>query len=148
MASSSIWQENSVELDGVTIRYRSRGVGRPVVFVHGVYIGGSLWDAVAERLESVRSIVPTWPLGAHRDPAPTADLSARAIARRVPAFLEALDLHDVVLVGNDTGGGLCLAALGTGLPGVDRIGALVLTNCDSYEHFPPKGFDTFREACS
>jgi len=137
----SMWQESSVDLDGVTIRYRSRGEGRPVVFVHGVYIGGSLWDAVAERLEGVRSIVPTWPLGAHRDPAPTADLSARAIARRIPAFLEALDLRDVVLVGNDTGGGLCLASLGTGHPGIDRIGALVLTNCDSYEHFPPKGFD-------
>ncbi|MCU1498405.1 MAG: putative hydrolase, partial [Acidimicrobiales bacterium] len=26
--------------------------------------------------------------------------------------------------------------------GLDRIGRIVLTNCDSYEHFPPKGFDT------
>ena len=62
-------------------------------------------------------------------------------ARRIPAFLEVLDLHDVTLVGNDTGGGLCLAALGSGHPGLDRVGRLVLTDCDSYEHFPPKGFD-------
>ena len=68
-------------------------------------------------------------------------ISRHATARRIPAFLEALDLHDVTLVGNDTGGGLCLAALGSGHPGLERISRLVLTNCDSYEHFPPKGFD-------
>ena len=133
--------DGDVVVDGVTIRYHASGEGRPVVFVHGVYVGGSLWDDVATRLDGMRCIVPTWPLGAHRDPAPDADVSARATARRIPAFLEALDLRDVTLVGNDTGGGLCLAALGSDHPGVERIGRLVLTNCDSYEHFPPKGFD-------
>jgi pimeloyl-ACP methyl ester carboxylesterase len=136
------WDEGSVQLDGMSIRYRSRGDGPPIVFVHGVYVGGSLWSAVAERLPNNRCILPTWPLGAHRDSVTGADLSALATARRIPAFLDALDLQDVTLVGNDTGGGLCLAALGSGLPGLDRIGRLVLTNCDSYEHFPPKGFDT------
>jgi pimeloyl-ACP methyl ester carboxylesterase len=132
---------DTVVLDGVTVRYRTHGDGAPVVFVHGVYVGGAVWDELVARLDGKRCIVPTWPLGAHRDPAPDADLSARAIARRIPAFLEALDLADVTLVGNDTGGGLCLAALGSSHPGVERIGRLVLTNCDSYEHFPPKGFD-------
>jgi len=133
--------DGAVELDGVTVRYHDLGEGSPTVFVHGVYVGGSLWSALAERLTDRRCILPTWPLGAHRDPAPEADLSARATARRIPALLTALDLHDVTLVGNDTGGGLCLAALGSAHPGLDRIGRLVLTNCDSYEHFPPKGFD-------
>jgi pimeloyl-ACP methyl ester carboxylesterase len=134
--------EQSIDLDGVTIRYRVIGDGPTLVFVHGVWVAGPLWNDVVERLHGMRSIVPTWPLGAHADPAPAADLSARATARRIPEFLEALDLHDVTLVGNDTGGGLCLAALGTDHPGLQRIGRLVLTNCDSYEHFPPKGFDT------
>jgi pimeloyl-ACP methyl ester carboxylesterase len=135
------WDSGSVELDGVTVRYRSRGQGPPIVFVHGVWVGGALWDDVAQQLPDHRCILPTWPLGAHRDPAPDADLSALATTKRIPAFLEALDLSDVTLVGNDTGGGLCLGALGSGHPGLERIGRLVLTNCDSYEHFPPKGFD-------
>jgi len=135
------WEEGTVELDGVTVRYRTRGDGPPIVFVHGVWVGGSLWDDVADRLDGYRCILPTWPLGAHRDPAPEADLSALATARRIPDLFDALDLEDVTLVGNDTGGGLCLGALGTGRPGLARIGRLVLTNCDSYEHFPPKGFD-------
>jgi pimeloyl-ACP methyl ester carboxylesterase len=130
-----------VEVDRTVIRYRSVGEGPTLVFVHGVYVGGALWDSLVEQLGGFRCIVPTWPLGAHADPAPDADLSARAQAARIPAFLAALDLTDVTLVGNDTGGGLCLAALATGHPGLARIGRLVLTNCDSYEQFPPKGFD-------
>ncbi len=131
----------TVVIDGATIRYRIVGEGPSIVFVHGVYVGGALWDPVVGEIRGFRCIVPTWPLGAHADPAPRADLSARAAAARIPAFLEALDLNDVTLVGNDTGGGLCLAALGTGHADLARIGRLVLTNCDSYEHFPPKGFD-------
>lgn len=139
--------EHRVDVDGVTIRYREVGDGPVVVFVHGVYVGGSLWDEVAAELPEFRCVVPTWPLGAHRDVAPEADLTARATARRIPALLEALDLRDVTLVGNDTGGGLCLAALGSGHAGLERVGRLVLTNCDSYEHFPPKGFAALVSLC-
>ena len=134
--------EQAIDLDGVTVRCHVTGDGPAVVFVHGVWVAGALWDDVVERLDGTRCIVPTWPLGAHADPAPAADLSARATARRIPELLEALDLRDVTLVGNDTGGGLCLASLATRHPGLQRVGRLVLTNCDSYEHFPPKGFDT------
>jgi pimeloyl-ACP methyl ester carboxylesterase len=133
--------EQTIDLDGATIRYRVTGDGPTLVFVHGVWVAGALWNDVVDRLDGLRCIVPTWPLGAHADPAPAGDLSARATAGRIPDLLEALDLDDVTLVGNDTGGGLCLAALGTGRPGLQRIGRLVLTNCDSYEHFPPRGFD-------
>jgi pimeloyl-ACP methyl ester carboxylesterase len=133
--------EQTIDLAGATIRYRVIGDGPTLVFVHGVWVAGPLWNDVVERIQGMRCIVPTWPLGAHADPAPAADLSARATAKRIPDFLAGLDLHDVTLVGNDTGGGLCLAALGTERPGLGRIGRLVLTNCDSYEHFPPKGFD-------
>jgi len=132
------WTNDTVVVDGATVRYRTTGEGPTIVFVHGVYVGGSLWDALVERLPGFRCIVPTWPLGANVDHSPTADLSALAAAARIPHCLAALDLHDVTLVGNDTGGGLCLASLA-----VDhsRLARLVLTNCDSYEHFPPKGFD-------
>jgi hypothetical protein len=69
-------------VDGVVIRYRTSGDGWPIVFVHGVYVGGSLWDEVVARLDGVLCIVPTWPLGARRDPAPEEDLPARATAVR------------------------------------------------------------------
>ena len=74
-------ESDTVVVDGVTIRYRTSGDGPPVVFVHGVYVGGALWDEVVGHLDGLRCITPTWPLGAHRDPAPDADLSARAHPR-------------------------------------------------------------------
>jgi pimeloyl-ACP methyl ester carboxylesterase len=54
-------------------------------------------------------------------------------------FMVALDLSDVTLVGNDTGGGLCQLVIDA-YP--DRIGRLVLTNCDAFDKFPPFPFTT------
>jgi pimeloyl-ACP methyl ester carboxylesterase len=51
---------DSVVVEGITIRYRTYGEGQPVVvFVHGIDVGGSLWDGVASRLDGMRRIVPT-----------------------------------------------------------------------------------------
>ena len=118
-----------------------RAADAPVaVFVHGFLVNGTLWDPVAEKLaaDGVRSIVPDWPLGAHRRPVnPDADLSPIAVADAITGLLDALDLHDVVLVGNDTGGGLCQLAL---RGDTHRVSGLVLTNCDGFEQFPPQFF--------
>jgi pimeloyl-ACP methyl ester carboxylesterase len=118
-----------------------RGADAPVVvFVHGFLVNATLWDPVAEQLaaDGYRCILPDWPLGAHRSPVnPDADLSPVAVADAVNDLLGALDLHDVVLVGNDTGGGLCQLAL---RGDTHRVGGLVLTNCDAFEAFPPRFF--------
>ena len=139
----------TVTLSGVPLDYRDVGEGRPVVFLHGVYVTGAVWDAVVERLAATRRcIVPTWPLGGHAYEVPTgADLSVAATARRLPELLEALDLRDAVIVANDSGGGITLTALGTGHAGLARIGALVLTNCDSFDHFPPPSFKPVVSMC-
>ena len=132
-----------VEVDGATIEYEDRGAGRPVVCVHGYVMGGDLWLELAERLASTyRVITPTWPLGAHRIPLDDgADAGVLAHARRIARFLEVLDLDDVVLVGNDTGGALC-QLVAAHHP--ERVGALVLTNCDVFERFPPSFFKALR----
>jgi pimeloyl-ACP methyl ester carboxylesterase len=112
----------------------------PVVFVHGVLVDGRLWTPVAERLaaEGVRSYAPTLPLGAHRQPMNAdADLSPLGIAQLVGDFIAALDLSDVTIVGNDTGGAICQIMLGAD---TSRIGAAVLTNCDAFRAFPPRAF--------
>lgn len=38
-----------MEVGGATVRYRVRGAAPTVVFVHGVYVGGSLWHGVVGR---------------------------------------------------------------------------------------------------
>ena len=103
----------TIELPIGLVDYRVFGpriAGAPaVVFVHGFLVNGTLWDPVAEKLaaDGVYCIVPDWPLGAHRRPAAAdTELSPVAVADAVVALLDALDLNDAVLVGNDTGGGL------------------------------------------
>jgi len=128
-----------VSLSAGTIRYRESGTGTPIVFVHGVLVNGLLWRKLPPLLEGeARCIVPDWPLGSHTVAMrPDADLTPHGLARLIAEFLEALDLHDVVLVGNDTGGALCQLVV-TERP--ERVGRLVLTPCDAFENFPPKMF--------
>jgi pimeloyl-ACP methyl ester carboxylesterase len=117
----------------------------PVVFVHGILVNGTLWSGVADALatQGVRSFAPDLPLGSHRHAVGAeADQSPRGVARQVIALLEALDLHDVTLVGNDTGGAICQYLLDTD---GSRIGRLVLTNCDAFEQFPPPSLRRFIE---
>ena len=65
---------------------------------------------------------------------PDADLSPPGVAALIAAFLEALELDDVTIVGNDSGGAMS-QVLVTRHP--ERIGRLVLTNCDTHDNFPP-----------
>ena len=68
---------------------------------------------------------------------PDADLSPHGLAQLIAGLLDALDLHDVTLVGNDTGGALCQLVVARH---PERVGRLVLTDCDAFENFPPKAF--------
>lgn len=123
-----------------TIRYRDVGSGSPIVFVHGLLVNGLLWRNVVPSLAGdFRCIVPDWPLGSHSVAmSPDADLSPAGQAQIVGDFLEALDLDDVTLVGNDTGGAVS-QILVSRRP--ERVGRVALLSCDAFEVFPPKLFD-------
>ncbi|HEY1238724.1 MAG TPA: alpha/beta hydrolase [Solirubrobacterales bacterium] len=130
---------SEAKLSQGTINYRESGEGPPLVFVHGLLVDGRLWRKVTPLLEDrFRCIVPDLPLGSHTQPMPAeADLSPPALARLIADFLEALDLEDVVLVANDTGGAISQI---TAANHPERIGRLVLTNCDAFENFLPPAF--------
>ena len=129
-------ERREIELPAGTIRYREAGEGKPVVFVHGYLVDGRLWDGVVDRLsDRCRCIAPDWPIGAQQIAMnPDADLSPPGIAAIIDSFLAALDLENVTIVGNDSGGAMS-QVLVTRHP--QRIGRLVLTNCDTHENFPP-----------
>jgi pimeloyl-ACP methyl ester carboxylesterase len=129
--SPDLGPAKTLELSGGRLRYHDAGQGAPIVFVHGVIVNANLWRKVVARLsDRHRCIALDMPLGAHAEPMPgLAGLGAEA--------LEALELEDVTLVGNDTGGAVCqLVAVSR----AERVGRLVLTSCDSFDHFPPKLF--------
>jgi pimeloyl-ACP methyl ester carboxylesterase len=129
-------EHKEIQLPAGTIRYREAGAGKPVVFVHGFLVDGRLWDGVVDVLsDRCRCIAPDWPIGAQQIAmSPDADLSPYGIASIIDSFLAALELDDVTIVGNDSGGAMA-QVLATRHP--ERIGRLVLTNCDTHENFPP-----------
>ena len=129
-----------VDLPAGRVHYSERGSGRPVVCLHGYLMGEELFAPLAESLAAtgLRVITPTWPLRPHRTPMrPGADLTPTGIARPVADLCAALVLEDVVLLGNDTGGAIA-QLVATRHP--ERLGALVLTNCDAFDNFPPSFF--------
>jgi pimeloyl-ACP methyl ester carboxylesterase len=129
----------TVEISSGTIYYEETGPenGRPVVFVHGYWMGGQMWRQVSRRLAQLglRCIAPTWPMGAQPQPLrPDADRTITGVAGIVAEVLEGLDLRDVVVVGNDSGG---VVSQLVAVHHPERVGGLVLTSCDAFEHFPP-----------
>lgn len=135
----------SIELPHGVVDFRAAGpvdaTAPPVLFVHPFLMDGTLWSGVADLLAArgIRSYAPNWPLGAHLVPTnPGTDQSPRGVARQIVRFIEALDLHDVTLVGGDTGGALCQFLIDTD---PSRIGRIVLTNCDAFDTFPPFPFN-------
>ena len=126
-----------LELSVGTIDYvDTGGAGPVVVLLHGLLMDSSLWDGVIEELRGThRCVAPTLPLGAHRRPVrPGADLSLPAMARLVEELLAGLDLTDVTLVGNDTGGAVAQLILARG---TDRVGRVVLASCEAFDNLPP-----------
>jgi pimeloyl-ACP methyl ester carboxylesterase len=82
-----------------------------------------------------RCIAPDWPLGAHGLPLHDGtDMSLPGLARIVADFLDTLDLRDVTVVANDTGGAVTQWLVGHH---AERVGRLVLTSCDAWDKFPP-----------
>lgn len=129
----------TIQLPQGTIQYIDQGQGQPIVFVHGLLIDNQLWKPLLPKLSrDFRCLMPTWPLGSHSlAMQPGADLSVPGMVQLIADFISALDLTNVTLVGNDSGGALVQMVCAR-FP--DRIGRMVLTTCDGYEIFPPRAF--------
>jgi pimeloyl-ACP methyl ester carboxylesterase len=138
--SESLGTSKTVELQSGVVGYREIGEGPPVVFVHGLLVNADLWRKVVPAVATAghRCLSPDWPLGSHEIPLrPGADAGPAGVADMIGDFLEALELTDVTLIGNDTGGAL-VQLLMARRP--ERIGRVVLVSCDALERFFPPLF--------
>jgi pimeloyl-ACP methyl ester carboxylesterase len=122
------------------VRYRERGEGQPVVFLHGVLVNGDLWRDVAPRVADAgfRCITPDLPIGGHELAMDEgADLSPPGLARLIVDVIDGLGLEHPMLVANDTGGALTQIAMANN---GDKLGPVVLTSCDAFDNFFPPLF--------
>jgi pimeloyl-ACP methyl ester carboxylesterase len=102
-------------------------------------MGANLWDPVIHLLDhEFRCISPELPFGAHPTPMrPDADLTTAGLGRMVADFLQTLDLREVILVGNNSGGAIAQVVAARH---PHRLGGLVLATCDAFDNYPPKLF--------
>lgn len=136
-------EAETLDLSSGSIRYHDVGSGPVIVFVHGVLVNANLWRKPVERLApDFRCVVLDLPLGSHTLPlGPDAGNDPPAVADLVGDAIEALDLDEVTLVGNDSGGALS-QFLVTTRP--EMVGRLVLTSCDYRDNAPPPLFSYFK----
>ncbi|GHO45739.1 alpha/beta fold hydrolase [Ktedonospora formicarum] len=133
---ASLYTNSEISLPQGVVRYRDEGTGPILVFVHGLLVNSALWrDVIAALSGQFRCIALDLPFGAHTSPLHAdADLRPSGIAQLIADCFEALDIHDITLVGNDTGGAICQLTIANH---PERISRLILTNCDAFEDFFP-----------
>ncbi len=112
------------------------GPGRPALFVHGVGTSSYLWRHVIEELNGQRRCIAVdLPLHGKTPAAADQDFTLPGLARFVADCCDALELTEVDLVANDTGGAVS-QVFAAGHP--ERLHTLTLTNCEAHDNVPPK----------
>lgn len=131
-----------VDLHGARIYYYAagtRGVGEPIVFVHGFPTSGHLWSEVVPLVPAGHRVVVVDMLGYGRSdrPGPGAqqELSIRAHADRLLALLDVLGINYACVVGHDLGGGVA-QSLAVRHP--QRVSRLCLVSSVAFDAWPPR----------
>jgi pimeloyl-ACP methyl ester carboxylesterase len=139
--NKSLPVRRSVQTASGRISYVEQGTGPVALFVHGVLLNSHLWRHQLADLSDIRRSIAV-DLLAHGDTeiTPNQDVSVTANAKMLKEFLDALNIDQVDLVGNDSGGGISqiFAAL---YP--ERVRSLTLTDCDTHDNWPPEAFKPF-----
>ena len=111
--------------DGTEIYYKDWGDGPVVTFSHGWPLNADAWDGQMLFLaQHGYRVVAHDRRGHGRSSQPTSGNDMDGYADDLAAVIEALDLHDAVLVGHSTGGGEVARYIGR--HGSDRVAKAVL----------------------
>ena len=112
------------------------GPGRVALFVHGLGTSSYLWRHVIDQLDGQRRCVAVdLPLHGQTPAAADQDFTLPGFARFLAEVCEGLELTDIDLVANDTGGAIS-QVFATGHP--ELLHTLTLTNCEAHDNLPPK----------
>jgi pimeloyl-ACP methyl ester carboxylesterase len=134
---------HSVATASGRIGYVEAGSGPVALFIHGVLLNSHLWRHQIAGLADLRRCVAV-DLLAHGDTDidPNQDVSVTANAKMLTQLIDALDIDQVDVVGNDSGGGIAQIFAATN---PERVRTLTLTNCDTHDNWPPEAFKPFME---
>lgn len=116
------------------IAYVEQGNGPAALFLHGLPLCGYAWTEVIQDVSAVRRCIAPDLLGlGYSRIAPGHTVSFGDQANMLIGLLDALNVEQVDVVGNDTGGGIA-QILAASYP--HRIRTLSLTNCEVHDLWP------------
>jgi pimeloyl-ACP methyl ester carboxylesterase len=123
------------------IAYAEAGSGPVALFVHGVLMNKHLWRHQLAGLADMRRCIAL-DLLAHGDTdiGPSQDVSVTANAHMLKEVLDALQVDQADVIGNDSGGGIA-QIFAANHP--ERVRTLTLTDCDASDNWPPEAFKPF-----
>jgi non-heme chloroperoxidase len=121
--------------DGVRLHYRSKGVGRPIVFVPGWTLPGEIWEPQIREFSTRYRTIALDPRAQGRSETTGEGLFHSRRGRDVRELLEHLNLSDAVLVGWSMGVREILTSIGQS--GTARIGAIALVEGDLWVQGDP-----------
>ena len=117
------------------IAYIDRGKGPAVLFLHGFPLSSFQWRGAIDRLSADRRCLAPDSMGlGHTEVAQGQSVTPAAQADMLAAFLDHLEVRQVDLIANDSGGAVAQLFV-TKYP--HRIRTLLFTNCDVETDSPP-----------
>lgn len=140
--SERLGEPDVAEVAAGRIHYRHTGSGPTLVFVPGFVANGDLWrDVVGVLADRYHCVTVELPTGAHAEPVnPDWPLDAAGMGGILGDVIEALGLEDATIVANDSGCAHTQGLITSDHPANERIGRIVFTSGDFFDHFPPPLF--------
>ena len=100
------FESNFVDVHGSKMHYVESGEGTPILFLHGNPTSSYLWRNVIPYAARHGRAIAVDLIGMGRSDKPNLDYRFFDHLKYVEGFVEAMSLHDIVLVLHDWGGGL------------------------------------------
>jgi len=117
------------------IAYIDRGSGRPTLLLHGFPLSSFQWRGVIDRLSATRRCIAPDMMGlGYTEVADGQSVTPASQAQMIATFLDRLNVGEVDLMANDSGGAVAQLFL---IAHPERVRTLLLTNCDVETDSPP-----------
>jgi len=119
-----------VQVDGVSLHYRQDGLGKPLIFLHGLLTSSHLWRNVTPGLTYGNTIYGLDLMGSGLSEKPqNQTYSIDTYVNQLSKFIEGFHLEKPIIAGHDIGGSI--AALYT-IRNPGKVQKLVLLNAPLY----------------
>lgn len=122
---------DDIDVYGFNIHYTDTGSGPVLILLHGLWGGENEWRPVIKPLARTHRVIAMDAIGFHGSDKPEARYHNALLAQFLTGFIEALDLHDVTLMGHAMGANL---ATYTAVHHPQNIARLVLVDGAGYRN--------------